>query len=138
MTDNSELDRAEALGFSSIEEMDQHQAWIESQKHEFQAILDYQFSDEALQRRNEIIQNQQLPSSSLIFVLPEGALSTKAASDFVHIDTRNEYSMSNEHPDHPLDDWRYEVINEDTHLGYNDWVHHRIEADEHLVLDLKP
>ena len=26
------------------------------------------------------------------------------------------------HPDHPLDDWKYEVANNDTKLGYWNWV----------------
>ena len=27
-----------------------------------------------------------------------------------------------EHPDHPLEDWRSEVINRDTKQGYWDWA----------------
>ena len=29
----------------------------------------------------------------------------------------------------PLSDWRYEVANADTELGYDDWLEHRIEAE---------
>jgi len=32
-----------------------------------------------------------------------------------------------DHPDHPVEDWRYEVANNDTRLGYLDWVNNRIE-----------
>ena len=31
-----------------------------------------------------------------------------------------------QHPDHPAEDWRYEVGNNDTRLGYWDWVEDRI------------
>lgn len=34
-----------------------------------------------------------------------------------------------EDEDYPFDDWRYEVRNHDTLLGYADWVRHRREAD---------
>ena len=30
---------------------------------------------------------------------------------------------------HPVEDWRYEVKNDDTRLGYLEWVDHRVEAD---------
>lgn len=30
---------------------------------------------------------------------------------------------------HPEDDWRYEVANGDTRLGYEDWVIHQVEAE---------
>lgn len=30
-----------------------------------------------------------------------------------------------EHPDHPVEDWKYEVINDDTRQGYWEWVHER-------------
>lgn len=33
-----------------------------------------------------------------------------------------------EHPDHPLEDWRYEVANDDTRAGYWDWVLGQIRA----------
>lgn len=31
-----------------------------------------------------------------------------------------------EHPDHPVEDWQYEVRNGDTRLGYWQWVAARI------------
>lgn len=34
-----------------------------------------------------------------------------------------------EHPDYPLSDWKYEVSNEDTRLGYNEWLLDRLETD---------
>lgn len=33
------------------------------------------------------------------------------------------------HPDYPLDDWKQEVANDDTRLGYHQWVMHKIESD---------
>lgn len=32
------------------------------------------------------------------------------------------------HPDHPLEDWIYEVANNDTRSGYVDWVNAQIDA----------
>lgn len=32
------------------------------------------------------------------------------------------------HPDHPVEDWQYEVANGDTRLGYWDWVAAQLEA----------
>ena len=34
-------------------------------------------------------------------------------------------------PDYPLEDWKYEVQNGDTRLGYHDWVDHKKESDAH-------
>ena len=36
-----------------------------------------------------------------------------------------------EHPNWPREDWRYEVGNKDTNLGYWDWIRHQIEAQYH-------
>ncbi|MBK6616367.1 hypothetical protein [Ottowia sp.] len=33
-----------------------------------------------------------------------------------------------EHPDHPLSDWRYQVENDETRLGYWEWVVSEIDA----------
>lgn len=32
-----------------------------------------------------------------------------------------------DHPDHSIEDWRYEVANNDTRLGYWEWVAARID-----------
>ena len=32
-----------------------------------------------------------------------------------------------EHKDFPISDWRYEVANGDTMLGYMEWVEHKVE-----------
>lgn len=32
-----------------------------------------------------------------------------------------------EHPDYPIEDWKYEVANNDTKLGYKEWLEHKIE-----------
>ncbi len=34
-----------------------------------------------------------------------------------------------EDPDYPISDWKYEVENNDTRLGYADWVQHERERD---------
>lgn len=34
-------------------------------------------------------------------------------------------------PDHPVEDWRYEVGNNDTRLGYREWIQHRKEIESH-------
>jgi len=39
------------------------------------------------------------------------------------------YGLDGEHPDYPRKDWKYEVTNDDTKLGYWDWVSHKAEAD---------
>lgn len=39
------------------------------------------------------------------------------------------YSVWGEHPQHSSGDWRFEVANGDTRLGYWAWVEARIELD---------
>lgn len=34
-----------------------------------------------------------------------------------------------EHPEQPVDDWKYEVENGDTQLGYWEWVQQRLEHE---------
>lgn len=36
-----------------------------------------------------------------------------------------------EHPVYPLSDWRYEVANDYTRLGYADWCLNRWESESH-------
>lgn len=38
--------------------------------------------------------------------------------------------MTPEDPRYPFADWKYEVANDDTVLGYTEWVLHQHEADE--------
>lgn len=33
-------------------------------------------------------------------------------------------------PEYPLDDWKAEVMNNDTRVGYHEWVKACVEADE--------
>ena len=35
-----------------------------------------------------------------------------------------------DHPEeiYPIEDWRYDVANGDTKLGYKDWVNHNVES----------
>ena len=40
------------------------------------------------------------------------------------------FGWGEEHPKYPKKDWRYEVANEDTLLGYEDWVIASLEADD--------
>lgn len=35
-----------------------------------------------------------------------------------------------EDPEHPVADWKYEVANDDTRLGYWEWVGHQKEIHE--------
>ena len=34
------------------------------------------------------------------------------------------------HPDYPVEDWKYEVENDDTRQSYREWVFSQIEAEE--------
>ena len=34
-------------------------------------------------------------------------------------------------------DWKYEVSNGDTHLGFKDWLEHRIEDMEHDIENMR-
>jgi hypothetical protein len=38
-----------------------------------------------------------------------------------------------EHQDHTVNDWRYEVTNDDTRLGYWEWVANKIELEKELT-----
>lgn len=40
------------------------------------------------------------------------------------------HGVHSEYPGHPREDWRNEVANGDTNLGYWEWVEHREEANE--------
>lgn len=35
-----------------------------------------------------------------------------------------------EHPEYPLNDWKYEVENNDTRSGYWDWVYNKVSNDD--------
>lgn len=41
-------------------------------------------------------------------------------------------SYWDEHPDYPIEDWKYEVANDDTRRGYWEWVDSQIEQAEEL------
>lgn len=45
-------------------------------------------------------------------------------------DLRVKYLDEPGHPQFIMGDWRYEVANEDTKLGYWEWVMHKVEAWE--------
>ncbi|WP_209044998.1 hypothetical protein [Rhizorhabdus histidinilytica] len=38
------------------------------------------------------------------------------------------YGPWGEHPDHPVSDWKAEVANDDTRLGYWAWIAARVDA----------
>ena len=35
-----------------------------------------------------------------------------------------------EYPFYPVEDWKYEVVNNDTRLGYRDWLYNRFANQE--------
>lgn len=39
------------------------------------------------------------------------------------------YGFHGQHADHPRSDWKYEVENDDTQLGYWEWLVHQMEAN---------
>jgi len=39
-----------------------------------------------------------------------------------------EIAAPNVYEQYPIADWRYEVANDDTHLGYREWLEHKVEA----------
>lgn len=43
-----------------------------------------------------------------------------------------------EHPDHPLSDWRLEVRDQNTHLGYDAWLEHQLDALKATQADPTP
>lgn len=47
---------------------------------------------------------------------------------FVH--DNGGYWSSVGHPDNPVDDWKYEIANDGTRLGYWDWVLDRIKFEK--------
>ena len=53
---------------------------------------------------------------------------TLPLSSLEHSHTILEHSHWDEDPDYPAEDWRYEVSNNDTRLGYHDWVTHQKES----------
>lgn len=40
-----------------------------------------------------------------------------------------QYDTWSEHPIYRVQDWKHEVMNDDTRLGYWEWVEHQREAD---------
>ena len=43
------------------------------------------------------------------------------------------YGPWGEHPDYPADDWKFDVVNGDTRLGYWDWVAFRADQTDVLA-----
>ena len=39
------------------------------------------------------------------------------------------YGVFSDHPDFPSSDWRRQVVNDETRLGYWDWVQNAMEQD---------
>jgi hypothetical protein len=40
------------------------------------------------------------------------------------------YGDWGEHPDYPRDNWKYEVVNDDTQLGYWRWVQNNLVINQ--------
>jgi hypothetical protein len=40
-------------------------------------------------------------------------------------------------PNYPVEDWRSEVINDDTRQGYHDWVIHQIQIAEEYAEEMQ-
>uniref|UniRef100_A0A6M3LT21 Uncharacterized protein n=1 Tax=viral metagenome TaxID=1070528 RepID=A0A6M3LT21_9ZZZZ len=40
------------------------------------------------------------------------------------------YTIWDNHPDFPVEDWMHEVSNDDTRLGYWEWVRAKIEQND--------
>ena len=49
--------------------------------------------------------------------------------DLIASRLKDKYGHWGEHPDYPYGDWRYEVANGDTRLGYWDWVASKMKVD---------
>jgi len=47
-------------------------------------------------------------------------------------------SYWDEDPEYAVADWRYEVANDDTRLGYLEWVEHQRESATHAAPSTKP
>ncbi len=45
--------------------------------------------------------------------------------------TESQLSHWDVHPNYPVEDWQYEVANDDTRLGYWEWVKAGLINDEH-------
>ncbi len=61
---------------------------------------------------------QELPMEAAIDILAGGPRASMCWN----------YRHQGEHPEHPLSDWKHDVGNGDTVLGYQDWVIHNLEA----------
>lgn len=51
---------------------------------------------------------------------------------------RRHFAEAGESSDFPLSDWRYEVKNGDTRLGYWEWLAHRYEGEQFSQTDQSP
>lgn len=52
------------------------------------------------------------------------------ASEFDEAFPGAEFDYWDAHPDYPVEDWQFEVANDDTRLGYWGWVKSQMEQDE--------
>lgn len=65
----------------------------------------------------------QLPAS------PSPAVETRGARLYKEAQALQKDDLWNDFDEYPRTDWKYEVANGDTNLGYWEWVFHRIEAE---------
>ncbi|WP_448205338.1 hypothetical protein [Azospirillum sp. sgz302134] len=76
----------------------------------------------------EALAGRRVPSAA-----PTGAEPAAPAADPIQAlieEFGGERGVWGEHPDYPRSDWRCEVANDDTNLGYWPWVAHEIEVKE--------
>lgn len=80
---------------------------------------------------NELMGYDELISSAYsVYVVSLDDLVNEVELNAGHRGTANgEYSWGDEHPDHPVSDWQYEVANNSTRIGYSDWVQHQLESE---------
>lgn len=72
-----------------------------------------------------------LESCELITDLNISSPAVLEPSPMQNIMQRLEACHGFEHPDWPRSEWRHEVQNNDTRLGYWEWVVHQIESAQH-------
>lgn len=65
-------EKAETLGFLSLDEMHKHQAWLAQQKDQHGATMRYQQTSKAQSRIAAASEAHGIPADSIVHVIPEG------------------------------------------------------------------
>ena len=55
---------------------------------------------------------------------------TPTPLDYMHA-YKDKFGFWEPYPGHPVEDWRFEVANDDTRIGYWEWVEGRLEQEMH-------